>query len=341
MILPVGSNLNQKTNFSADETDEKKLKYNHDTLLRNNFSTRFRIGMDKFTNAITLYPAKGLKGNRNANFYEFLTMGQVPYLIGSGMLMAVFNYANKYFAPFARQKAGPLGKKMALGVIFYGLAKEYSKNLVTTPVHWLTGVDTNLPYAKVNYELPDDIYDTDITSIEYHKVYESVDFPYWQMLYNENNGKPRNEYFDKISKKLGMGSNLNDSDQEVKPLIKEILIKAKTATNLSSYLWAATGVALAFQEPWEDFFNVMSFKFWDKAKITKSAVAFKDSLISSAKAFYHGEGKGLQKHAGKILLGAAIASSVLGVANVMNISGKPSKLSAGDVIDNKEKYVVN
>ena len=138
-----------------------------------------------------------------------------------------------------------------------------------------------------------------------------------------------------------MGSNLNDSDQEVKPLIKEILIKAKTATNLSSYLWAATGVALAFQEPWEDFFKVMSFKFWDKAKITKSAVAFKDSLIDSAKAFYHGEGRGLQKHAGKILLGAAIASSVLGIVNVMNISGKPSKLSAGDVIDNKEKYVVN
>ena len=71
--------------------------------------------MDKFTNAITLYPAKGLKGNRNANFYEFLTMGQVPYLIGSGMLMSIFNSANKHFADAtSKQKASPLGKHMVI-----------------------------------------------------------------------------------------------------------------------------------------------------------------------------------------------------------------------------------
>ena len=86
MILPV-SNIHNKQSFSAEASGENNKKYTNDTLLPNNFSTRFRIGMDKFTNAITLYPAKGLKGNRNANFYEFLTMGQVPYLIGSGMLM--------------------------------------------------------------------------------------------------------------------------------------------------------------------------------------------------------------------------------------------------------------
>ena len=350
MILPInsakkvyfsGKKQEQSAPVEQKEEKGKKLPYSKDTLLKNNFLTRTRIGFDKFTNAMTLYPAKGIKGSRNSNFYEFLTMGSVPYIIGSLMLMSVFNSANKHFDVFSKSKAGPIGRKMALGVLFYGVAKQISKSFISAPVKTLTGVDLNIPYAKFVNEDPEYPNDSDITSIEYHKVYESVDFPYWQMLYNENNGKPRNEYFDKISKKLGMGSNLNDSDQEVKPLIKEILIKAKTATNLSSYLWAATGVALAFQEPWEDFFNVMSFKFWDKAKITKSAVAFKDSLISSAKAFYHGEGKGLQKHAGKILLGAAIASSVLGVANVMNISGKPSKLSAGDVIDNKEKYVVN
>ncbi len=342
MILPVGSNLNQKTNFSADETDEKKLKYNHDTLLRNNFSTRFRIGMDKFTNAITLYPAKGLKGNRNANFYEFLTMGQVPYLIGSGMLMAVFNYANKYFAPFARQKAGPLGKKMALGVIFYGLAKEYSKNLVTTPVHWLTGVDTNLPYAKVNYELPDDIYDTDITSIEYHKVFESVEFPRWDLLYKDSaSGKPRNAYYDKVAKKLGLGTNLKDSDQEVKPRIKEIVVKTNLAQNISSYLWAATGVALAFQKPWEEFFNVATLKFWQKDKFKQTVSAFFKSLLNSMESFYYGEGSKHSKYMGRGLLFAALGSSFLGVINVMSSSQKPSKLDSADIIEKERKYVVN
>lgn len=349
MILPINS-ANKNIYFSAKPKDlqqnnseekTKKLAYDEDTPLKNNLLNRARIGYDKFTNALTLYPAKGIKGSRNSNFYEYLTMGSVPYLIGSLMLMSVFNSANKYFDVFSKTKAGPIGQKMALGVLLYGVGKQLSKSFITTPVKALTGVDVNIPYAKVVYEHPEYVDDSDITSIEYHKVYESVDFPYWKMLYNENNGKPRNAYFDKIGKKLGMGSNLNDSDQEVKPLIKEIVTKTKAATNLSSYLWAATGVALAFQEPWEDFFNVMTFKFWDKKKFLKSVTTFKDSLIDSASALYKGEGKGLQKHAGKILLGASVASTVLGIINVMNIKGKPSKLSAGEVIDNQEKYVVN
>ncbi len=342
MILPVSSNLNQKTDFSAEKSDEKKQKYNHDTLLQNNFSTRFRIGMDKFTNAITLYPAKGLKGNRNANFYEFLTMGQVPYLIGSGMLMAVFNGARHFFSPDAQKAAAPLGKKMALGVIFYGLAKEFSKNLVTSPVHWITGVDTNLPYAKVNYELPDDIYDTDITSIEYHKVFESVEFPRWDLLYmDSSSGKPRNTYFDKVAKKLGLGTNLKDSDQEVKPRIKEIVVKTNLAQNLSSYLWAATGVALAFQKPWEEFFNVATLKFWKPKEFGKSLSIFAKSLERSLYNFYKGDGSKYSKYTGKAMIFTSLAASMLGVLNVMSSSLKPSKLDSGDIIEKERKYVVN
>ncbi len=82
-------------------------------------------------------------------------------------------------------KAQSLGKKMALGVLFYGIMKEISKSFVTKPVKTLTGVDTELPYAKVIYELPENINDTDITSIEYHKVFESVEFPRWDLLYGD------------------------------------------------------------------------------------------------------------------------------------------------------------
>lgn len=336
MILPVSSNKNLQLNFSADKDKSDEKKYNHDTLLRNNFSTRFRIGMDKFTNAITLYPAKGLKGNRNANFYEFLTMGQVPYLIGSGMLMAVFNSANKFFVgPEAQKAAKPLGRKMALGVIFYGLAKEFSKSFITTPVKWLTGVDTNLPYAKVNYELPDDIYDTDITSIEYHKVFESVEFPRWDLLYmSPESGKPRNAYYDKVAKKLGLGTKLKDSDQEVKPRIKEIVVKSGLAKNITSYLWAATGVAIAFQKPWEEFFDVATLKFWNKEEFKKSLSTFGKSMENSLKAFY-------RKPTGKAMLFTSLGATILGVLNVMSSSQKPSKLDSADIIEKERKYVVN
>lgn len=341
MILPV-KNCNYNTSFSAETTEEKKLKYNHDTVLSNNPSTRMRIGMDKFTNAITLYPAKGLKGSKNANFYEFLSMGTVPYLIGSGMLMAVFNSANKYFAPFAREKASVLGKKMALGVLFYGIAKNVSKSFVTTPVHLLTGVDSELPYAKVNYELPDDINDTDITSIEYHKVFESVEFPRWDLLYkSKGSGKARNAYYDKVARKLGMGKDLKDSDQEVKPRIKEIIVKSNVAKNISTYLWAATGVALAFQKPWEELFEIGTLKFWRGKQFKKTLATFGKNLVESAQTFYHGEGTGFSKHAGKSVLFLSIASSILGVVNVISSNQKPSKLDSADIIEKERKYVVN
>ncbi len=342
MISPVNNSKNS-IYFSADSNNKEKkgLKYNHDTLLPNNPLTNTRIGLDKLTNAFTLYPAKGLKGSKNANFYEFLTMGTVPYLIGSATLMAVFNFANKYFAPFDKVQASKVGQKMALGVLFYGIMKSVSKQFISRPVNMLTGVDTDQPYAKVIYELPESVNDTDITSIEYHKVFESVEFPRWDLLYGDSTkGEKRNFRYDKIAKKLNMGENLNDSDQETKSRIKEIIIKSNFAKSISSYLWAATGVALAFQKPWEDYFKAMTFKFWKTEEFGQSMKILGKSFIRSAKDLYKGEGSGVAKHAGKILLGAAALSSVLGVINTVAGAKKAPK-SKSDIIKPNEKHVVS
>jgi len=337
MILPLNS---ANISFSADKKDEKALEYSHDTLLKNNLLNNTLIGVDKFTNAFTVYPAKGMKGSKNANFYEFLTMGTVPYLVGSGMMMAVFNLANKHYSPFQTSEAAKIGNKLALGVLFYGIMKSISKLFVSLPIRAFTGIDTEKPYAKVIYELPDDINDTDITSIEHHKVFESVEFPRWDLLYgDEKKGEKRNVYYDKIAKRLGMGANLNDSDQEVKPRIKEIVVKANLAKNISSYMWAACGVALAFQKPWEDFFNVMTFKFWKGKEFKKTIESFGKSFVNSAKNMWYGEGKGIQKHAGKILVGTALLTSVLGVLNSLH-SSKSNSINS-NLIDKNSKYVVN
>lgn len=341
MISPIGNNLENKISFSASEQQEKKLGYSHDTLLKNNFMTRSRIGFDKFTNALTIYPTKGITGNKNSNFYEFLTMGTIPYIAGSAMLMGVFNLANKHFSPFDKKKADVIGKKMALGVLFYGIAKNIAESFVTTPVKHLTGVDTELPYAKVNYELPDSVDDTDVVSIEYHKVYESIEFPRWDLLYGDDKkGEARNQYYDKIAKKLGVGENLNDSDQEVKPLIREVVVKTNMAKTISSYLWAATAVGFAMQQPWEGFMDGASLKFWKKGVLDRTCTSFVKAAKESAKLFYNGEGKGLKKHGGKVMLGLAALSTVAGVLNAVNITKKPDKLSASDVIIPTEKYEV-
>ena len=105
MILPI-NNVENKINFSANGKDEKSkaLAYNHDTLLKDNLATRTYIGIDKISNAFTVYPAKGLKGSKNANFYEFLTMGTVPYLIGSAMLMGI-QFSKQTFFKFCKYKS--------------------------------------------------------------------------------------------------------------------------------------------------------------------------------------------------------------------------------------------
>ena len=64
MILPI-NNINSNINFSANGNDkkEKALEYNHDTLLKDNLATRTRIGIDKLSNAITVYPAMPIVRN--------------------------------------------------------------------------------------------------------------------------------------------------------------------------------------------------------------------------------------------------------------------------------------
>lgn len=342
MISPINSISGKNITFRSTQGEENNVEFDKDTLLENNFSTRSRIALDKFTKAFTIYPAKGLKGSKNSNFYEFLTMGTVPYFIGSAMLMSIFNSVNSSFLPNNWKSAAKLGNKMALGVLFYAVFKELSKSLVTYPVKWKTGIDTEMPYAKVNYLLQEDPEDyNSVTSIEYHKVGESVDFPRWDQLYGDTSkGEALNWRYDKIAKKNGLGENLNDSDQEVKPLYKEVLVKSKLAKSISSFLWAATGVALAFQKPWENYFNVATLKFWKVKDFAHSLKVFGESFVDSAVDLYKGEGSKLVKHSGKMLIGAAALSTVLSVLNTFHITKKPSKVTGEDVIDNKKESVV-
>lgn len=345
MISPINNFSGKNLSFSSNKKEENNVSYDHDTLLKNNFVTRTRIGLDKLTKAFTIYPAKGLTGSKNSNFYEFLTMGTVPYVIGSITLMSIFNSVNKHFQHFAKSSAAKLGNKMALGVILYAILKPLSKTLTTVPVKMITGIDTELPYAKINYLLQEDPDDyNNLTSIEYHKVGESVDFPRWDQLYGDpKKGEPLNFRYDKIAKKNGLGENLNDSDQEVKPIYKEVLVKSKLAQSFSSFLWAATGVALAFQKPWEEYFNVATLKFWKPKEFGHSLKILGNSFVESVKELWRGDAESiskLQKHSGKALIGTALAVTILGVLNTVNLTKKPTKQNPDKVMDaNKESVV--
>ena len=342
MILPIN---NSSVHFKQQVEPEKKVSSSEetDTLLENNFANRSRIALDKFTKAFTVYPARGMKGSINSNFYEFLTMGTVPYIIGSATLMAVFNSANKHFSHEQAKAAAKLGNKMALGVFLYAIFKSVSKSFVNLPVKWVTGVDTQLPYRKVNHRLQENPNDFDLTSYEYHKVGESVEFTRWDLLYGDHKDKDSlNARYDKIAKKNGLGENLNDSDQAVKPMYREILTKSSLARSISSYMWAAVGIAMAVQKPWEDYFRIATLKFWTP-EFFKSMKIMARSFVRSAKELYSPEGaiKSVEKYSGKALIGVAAFSTLLGVLNTLHINNKPSKTKESDVIDDKKGSVVS
>ncbi len=341
MGLSVNKISSNSVFFGANKSDEGP---KHDMRLENNFIRRSRIALDQFTKAFTIYPARGITGNINSDFYEFLTMGTVPYVIGSLTLMSVFNGVRKAFKISENAKAAKLGNKMALGVLFYGLFNSLSKNLITYPVKWKTGVDTRLPYLKVYNELPEYKGDTDIRSYEYHRVGESVEFTRWDMLYGKPNNKAElNEKFDKIAKRNGLGENLNDSDQSVKPMYKEILVKSTLAKSFASYMWAATGVVLAFQKPWDEFFRAATFNIFKPREFAHTIELFGRDFIKSAKQLYKGNPQAeslLQKYAGKALIGTTVAITILGLLNTLNITSKPTKIKENEVISKNKESVV-
>lgn len=363
MINPIGSLYNniQPKALSFQQNKEEEEKAEGDKLLikereHSPVSNSLRIGMDKFQNAVTVYPIKGLQGSKNANFYEFLTMGMVPYALGSLTLMAVFNAASKFFSPNEAKSASKLGHKMALGVIFYGIAKNVSKKLIEGPVKVKYGIDMNLPYKKVVNELPESVNDKDLISHEYHKAFESVDFPRWDLLYDSKYyGNERNSYYDHIAKKMGMGKNLTDSDQVVKPKMKEIIVKTRTFTTLSSYLWAGVAVGLAMQTPWENLANLKSqiplrYKFSHPIKTIKSfnpvlyMRAFGADFVESCKDFVKGgpERSKVKGIAGKAFLFSAIGVTLLG--NIVTLidfkKHKSNKAAASSIIDDSKAKVV-
>lgn len=337
MVNKLGVQINSKVgtqSFKAKEAEKTEKVAHKDALLINEKHptlTNIKNKADKFVKSFTTYPKKGFKGSKNANFYEFLSMGTVPYLVGSATMIGVFNVANKFFDTPAAKSAFKTGKKMGLGVLFYGLAKTVSKKLIETPVKMKYGIDVNMPYQKIVYELPEESNKDNLVKHESHKVFESVDFPRWDLLYdNEKFGEGRNAYYDKIAKKMGFDEKISHSDQKMKPLIREKVVQTKLFSTLSSYLWAATGVAVAMQKPWENL-------TLDKNIVKNVGKTF----VKSCKEFVTNPVKS-NKVAGRALLGAAIATTLIGnFVTLLNVNKDKGETTASTPIfnPNKEKVV--
>ena len=70
------------TSFRSEQPEKEKKADDVTRILPNNIKTSLKQGTQKTMSAFIDYPVKGLKGDINSNFYEFLTMGIVPYIAG-------------------------------------------------------------------------------------------------------------------------------------------------------------------------------------------------------------------------------------------------------------------
>ena len=349
--------------YDAERARKEDLK--ESKILPDTFATKMKIATHKVANTLSVYPTKGFSGDKNSNFYELLTMGMFPYVTGGLTFMALFNGVTKYFSPKYMERAQKYGLGMALGVIFYGVAKELSKKLISVPVALKTGIKMDEPYRKVvdliskNPEEAEkeenrqkrlkEAGKTDDKAIEFHTPFESVDFPRMDLYYKTGKGENRNEYFDYIAQKNGFGTNLSDSDQEVKPFIKEVVTKARTAQTLSSYLWAAVGVGVGVQKPWAKLLEVSrnySPKFSDTSYpqyIWQYVKTFGGCFKDSCKEFFNGGIAGsvnkTARYAGRTILGLAALTTVFGVINAVKnpYMKNQEKVDNNDVFRNKNK----
>ena len=348
------------TSFGA-KSESKKEEDNESKILPNTLRTRIAQKIDKTQSAFTEYPIKGFRGDVNSDFYEFLSMGIVPYLAGSAMFMAMFNLVTKHLN-LKSQKLAVNGKKMALGVVLYGLFKTLSADLVTRPVYWGTGFDIELPYTNVYYPLPTQPgKDANIYPLrQQRKVYDSREFFRKDLIQNDPDYGVK--YYDKIAKKIGLGNDLNDSVTETTPIIQSIISTTKTAKSLSTYAWAGVGVGLAAQNSWTDLFDAISNRkrhiakpgegFFTKigARLKNAGTNFVDisktfgkSFVKAFKTLWTGEKgtSGFMKHAGKAWMLLTAALTIGSTANVIYKARHMGKLANKDIIDdNKESTVI-
>ena len=345
---------NNEISFLAKQSDDKKKTADETRILPNNISTRTKQGFQKTSSAFLDYPVKGLKGDVNSNFYEFLTMGIIPYLAGSATFMFVFNAVNKHLNLFEKEKASTYGKKMALGVVLYGLMKTISKSFVTKPVRMATGVDVEMPYENIVYPLPKKAGENANIEVQHQqrKVFDSKEF-YRKDLLDK-------EYFDNVASRLGLGDDLNDSVTETSPIIQNMGSTTSTAKSLSSYCWAGVGVGMAVQDSWIKFFDSISNRqkytpekdagFFKKVggwcsnagkNIWKISGSFIKSFGNSFVEMWNGkEGSLFTKHTGKAFISLAVLATTFLTANTIIRAKNLAKNNNKNTIDKNKGTTV-
>lgn len=288
-----------------------------------------KAGAHKLTNDILTYFPKGFSGSKNSNFYEYLSLGMVPYIIGSGMLIGLYGLANGKFNSFDKGAANKFAKRMGAGVILYGLGKWLSKKIAHLGIFASTGINLDWKLLNKVNELPENGQEKGLVRTQYPGVFDSADFPrkdktaVWGELEHGN----IYAFEDKILKKAGYKKEQNAPNQTAWPLIRAVKVRTTALENISKYIVAATGVALGFQKSFENI------------ELKKPTSILKSLKESFGQLWEGNERNFASKHFGKaLLIGSALATLLTWLIPTLEFKSKPNTMVSK--VDTKKEFEV-
>ncbi len=315
-----------------------------DKLRKTDLLTKTKINIENIMNTPG-YVYRGMKGDPDFNFFEYLKVSKIPYYLGGLGLAAVCLAGRNNFSPSAKKANHDLFKKILSGVLMYYVGREAANMAIDAPVKWFRGIDLNMPYRKITalregnpLNLPNN------KKQGTQKVFESVEFTRWDLLYNYDENKKINETFDKLAKKFGVTKPQKDSDSKLKGKIKKLIIMANSWKYMLSVPFVTVALGLAYQKSFADI-NVRSlfkdtvnmFKPSTEHRFAKLGIGIKENIakpfVNSFKELWQG-GSVASKIMGRGAIIAAVGMTLL--ANAMILKKTSLKEKNNSVVGGKQ-----
>ena len=237
--------------------EEKKEKYykNEPHIHKQGPLTGLKAGAHKFTNDFLTYFPKGFQGSKNSDFYEFLSLGMVPYALGSIVMVLLYGVSNKQLRLGDKPQAIMNIKNVAAGTALYALGRWVTPKLSHTMLHITTGIPLDLKYINKVNELPEPGQEKGLVRTQYPGVYDSVQFYRSDLLSKDADLNHGSIYYhdDKIAKKAGFKVAHDASTNQIAgPIIRGVKARATALENFAKYITAGTGVAMGFQKAFSE-----------------------------------------------------------------------------------------
>lgn len=162
---------------------------------------------------------KGLKGDPDYSFSDFLHVAKIPYYLGGTLLTLSFLAG--------RDKVNTV--RQGMGVLLYYLGVGSANTLINGLTQWRTGVDLNLRYRNADGKV--------------EKVFASADFPRLDLLSRQD--------YEKIKDKMGIPPTIADPVGETNREIKEVISTSRANKLIVGNLLAAVGAGyIARSDGW-------------------------------------------------------------------------------------------